>query len=121
MTEATVAFAALITALATLVSVSAAGYVAVKSLKRTELKVTAIDHAVHGAGPAASTIRENVQDLHDGQFPQPIAPLVRQIAEQIAALIDTNGKIGLDVHQIQQDIEPSLLERRPDPPEGAPA
>lgn len=84
MTEASVAFAALITSIGTLLTAVVGGIVAVKSLKRTELRVADIDHAVNGTDPGERSIRDNVQDLHDNKF-EPIPPLVRQIVALLQA------------------------------------
>jgi hypothetical protein len=85
MTDAAVAFAALITAVGTLLTAIVAAIVAVRSLKRTEKRVEAIDHAVNGVGQGSSTIRDNVQDLHDEKFDAEPSPLVQQIAALLKA------------------------------------
>lgn len=91
--------AELIIALATFISLTVGAYVAIQSLKATstkvdkiemkvekiEDKVIDIDHAVNGVEPGDSTIRENVQDMHDGQFPEKTPPLVQQIVELLKA------------------------------------
>jgi hypothetical protein len=62
-----------------------------QSDQRLAHSVTAIDHAVNGVVPGSGdqSIVRNVQDMHDREFAV-TSSLVLQIAEQLAALMETN-------------------------------
>lgn len=79
-----------ITFVVVLVGLLVGMFVVVRSLKRAEEVVAAIettvadiDKAVNGVEEGEATIRENVQDIHDNEFPEKIPPPARQIVDLI--------------------------------------